>query len=74
MADGRLQRISIGFHGQTLTARVAPDQLARLRQALEQRSEGWHELEAEDGTIALDLAKVVFVQVDAGEQRVGFGA
>jgi len=68
------QRISIGFHGQTLSARVAPDQLAALRKALEQRADGWHELDAEDGTVLLDLAKVVFVQVDAGEQRVGFGA
>lgn len=73
MAEVKLQRISIGFHGQTLAARVVPDQLAALRAALE-GGEGWHELEAEDGTVLLDLAKVVFVQVDAGEQRVGFGA
>jgi hypothetical protein len=73
MADVK-QRISIGFHGQALAARVTPDQLAALRKALDQGTGGWHELEAEDGTIALDLAKVVFVQVDAGEQRVGFGA
>lgn len=72
MADIKLQRITIGFHGQAVAARVAPDQLAALRQALERRGEGWHELEAEDGTIALDLAKVVFVQVDASEPRVGF--
>jgi hypothetical protein len=73
MADTK-QRISIGFHGQALAARVTADQLAALRKALEEGNGGWHELEAEDGTIALDLAKVVFVQVDAGEQRVGFGA
>jgi hypothetical protein len=73
MADVK-QRISIGFHGQTLAARVAPEQLAALRKALDKGAEGWHELEAEDGMIALDLSKVVFVQVDAGEQRVGFGA
>jgi hypothetical protein len=73
MAD-KLQRISIGFHGQSLAARIAPDQLAALRRALDKSGEGWHELEAEDGTIALDLAKVVFVRVDAGDQRVGFGA
>jgi hypothetical protein len=73
MADVK-QRISIGFHGQALAARVTPEQLATLRRALESGSEGWHELEAEDGIVVLDLAKVVFVQVDAGEQRVGFGA
>jgi len=73
MADVK-QRISIGFHGQTLAARVVPEQLAALRSALETKREGWHELEAEDGTLLLDLAKIVFVQVDAAEQRVGFGA
>jgi hypothetical protein len=73
MADVK-QRISIGFHGQALAARVSAEQLAALRRALEAGAEGWHELEAEDGTVVLDLAKVVFVQVDAGDQRVGFGA
>ena len=74
MAEGKLQRITIGFHGQALAARVAPDKLAALRKALDKDPSGWHELEAEDGAIALDLAKVVFVQVDAADQRVGFGA
>jgi hypothetical protein len=67
------QRISIGFHGQALSARVTPDQLSALRKALD-RGEGWHELEDEDGTIALDLGKVVFVRVESSEQRIGFGA
>jgi hypothetical protein len=70
------QRITIGFHGQALSARVAPEALATLRKALDSDkvSSRWYELEAEDGTIVLALDKVVFVQVDAGEQRVGFGA
>jgi hypothetical protein len=68
------QRISIGFHGQALAARVTADQLAALRKALQKGDQGWYELEAEDGTVVLDLSKVVFVQVDAGDQRVGFGA
>jgi hypothetical protein len=74
MADAKLQRVTIGFHGQALAARVAPDQLASLRKALEKGADRWHELEAEDATVVVDLGKVVFVQVDAGEQRVGFGA
>lgn len=75
MADVR-QRITIGFHGQAVAARVSDEQLAAFRKALED-SKGtadWYELQAEDGPISLDLAKVVFIQVDAGEQRVGFGA
>lgn len=73
MANGKWQRISIGFHGQALAARVTAEALAGLRKALDKGGEGWHELESEDGTIALDLAKVVFIRVEADEQRVGFG-
>jgi len=72
MADERPQRISVGFHGgQVLSARVAPAELSRLRSAL--GSDGWHELTAEDGAVALDLRSVVYVLVDDEEHRVGFG-
>lgn len=70
--DDKPQRVSIGFlGGPTLAARVAPTELTRLRNAL--GSEGWHDLTAEDGTVALDLTKVVYVLVDHEEHRVGFG-
>ena len=73
MANERPQRISIGFlGGQTLAARVVPDELKNLRNAL--GSDGWHDLTAEDGTVAVDLTKVVYVIVDHEEHRVGFGA
>lgn len=73
MAEGgRAQRISVGFTGgQTLAARVAPEQLTRLRNVL--GSEGWHDVTAEDGTIAIDLGKVAYVIVEHEEHRVGFG-
>ncbi len=72
MADEKPQKISIGFHGgQVLGARVAPEELRKLRGAL--GGTGWHELAAEDGTVALDLARVGYVLVDAEEHRVGFG-
>jgi hypothetical protein len=72
MADERPQKISIGFiGGQVLAARVAGDQLSNLRNAL--GSSGWHDLTAEDGTVALDLDKIVYVLVDHEEHRVGFG-
>jgi hypothetical protein len=68
----RPQRVTIGFTGgQTLAARVAPDQLTKLRNAL--GSDGWHDLTAEDGTVAIDLAKVAYVIVEHEEHRVGFG-
>lgn len=73
MAPERIQRISIGFQGgQVLTARVAPEDLKALRGALEEG--GWHELRADDATVALNLAEVVYVNVDSDEHRVGFGS
>jgi hypothetical protein len=67
------QKVSIGFDGgQVLSARVGRQELSKLRQAL--GSQGWHELTAEDGTVALDVNKIVYVLVDHEEHRVGFGS
>jgi hypothetical protein len=68
-----LRHVSIGFHGgQVLAVRVAEEELRKLTKALGDR--GWHELQSEDGSVRLDLAQVVYVRVEAEEQRVGFGA
>jgi hypothetical protein len=67
------QKVSIGFDGgQVLSARVGPQELSKLREAL--GSQGWHEVTAEDGTVALDVDKIVYVLVDHEEHRVGFGS
>lgn len=67
------QKVNIGFlGGPVLSARVPSGNLAALRQAL--GTTGWHDLEVEDGTIALDLEKVVYVLVDSEDHRVGFGS
>jgi hypothetical protein len=73
MADNnKPHKVNIGFDGgQVLSARVAPGELSKLRQAL--GGQGWHEVTAEDGTVALDLNSVVYVLVDDEEHRVGFG-
>ena len=72
MASDRPQRISVGFQGgQVLSARVVPDELKKLRRALD--GGGWHELGTEEGTVALNLAQVVYVNVDSDEHTVGFG-
>jgi hypothetical protein len=72
MADSKPQKINIGFlGGPVLSARVASDELSKLRQAL--GTTGWHDLTAEDGIVALDLEKVVYVLVDTEGHRVGFG-
>lgn len=73
MPDEKPQKISIGFEGgQILGARVQPAALTELRRALEADGR-WHDLAAEDGTIALDLKRVVYVLVDHEDHRVGFG-
>jgi hypothetical protein len=73
MADDKPQKINIGFlGGQVLSARVAAAELSQLRGAL--GSTGWHDLKAEDGTVALDLTRVVYVLVDDEGHRVGFGS
>jgi hypothetical protein len=70
--DDKPQKINIGFlGGPVLSARVAPSELGRLREHLGRG--GWFDLTAEDGMVALDLEKVVYVLVDTEGHRVGFG-
>ncbi len=65
-------RVDIGFvGGQILSLRLAEDSLNGLRQALS-RDPGWHDLDTEDGRVAVDLAKIAYVRLDSGEHRVGF--
>ena len=72
-SNDKPQKVSIGFDGgQVLSARVGPEELSKLRNAL--GTNGWHELSAEDGTVALDLDSVVYVLVDDEDHRVGFGS
>jgi hypothetical protein len=64
--------VSIGFTGgQVLGARVDEDALRSLTSAL--GGSGWHELALEDGAVRVRLDTVVYVRVEAGEHRVGFG-
>jgi hypothetical protein len=73
MANEKPQKVSIGFLGtQVLTGRIVPAELSKLRDAL--GSEEWRDVRFEDGTVALDLSKVVYVLVEDEEHRVGFGA
>jgi hypothetical protein len=66
------QRLEIGFAGgQVVSLRLQGGPIAGLRKALEQH-EGWHDLETQDGTIALDLSKIVFVRIADSPQTIGF--
>jgi len=66
------QRISIGFQASPpLALRVADEELGKLHEAL--GGDGWYELQAEDGTLGMNLAHVLWVKTDREDQRVGFG-
>jgi hypothetical protein len=67
------RRVGIGFQGgQVLALRVTDEQLAALTKAL--GTGGWHDIQAEEGPVRLDLAQVVYVRAESDELRVGFGA
>jgi len=67
-----MKRIEIGFEGgQVVTVRLTDGALAGLRGAVE-RGQGWHDLEVEDGSVALDLSKVVFVRTAGAPHTIGF--
>ncbi len=68
-----IRSLSIGFKGgQVIAVRAEQKQVDALYQML--GSNGWHELDAEDGPVRLDLGQVAFVRSDDGEHKVGFRA
>ena len=70
--NGRYRRVDIGFKaGAVLGVRVQEDQYDALRRALT-GDERWHELDAEDATVTLDLSQVIYVRLDTESGRVGF--
>jgi len=67
------QRISIGFQASPpLALRVSDAELTKLEGAL--GGDGWHEVEADDGSVKLNLQHVLWLRVEREEHRVGFGA
>ena len=66
------QRISIGFQASPpLALRVSDEELQKLNDAL--GGDGWHEIAAEDGSVRMNLAHVLWVRTESDEHRVGFG-
>ena len=70
MAD---RRGAIGFQGgQVLSLRLPEEQLDALQRVLREGRERWHEVEAADGAVLVDLGQVVYLRVESDEHRVGF--
>jgi hypothetical protein len=51
--------------------KLSDDELKDLRKAVEQDA-GWYDLETQDGSVALNLATVVFIRHDRTAQSIGF--
>ena len=69
----KARRGALGFQGgQVLSLRLSDAELDRLRTVLRDGRERWHEVEAVDGAVLVDLGQVVYLRVDSDEHRVGF--
>jgi hypothetical protein len=68
------RRAALGFNGggQVLSLRLQDKALADLRKALQDKRDGWYEVEATDGAVLVDLGQVAYLRVESGEHRVGF--
>ena len=67
------RRGAIGFQGgQVLSIRLPDTELEKLRSVLREGRERWHEVEATDGAVLVDLGQVVYLRVDSDEHRIGF--
>ena len=65
-------RVEIGFGiGQVLSVKLDADKLADLRREVES-GKGWFDLKTQEGTVALNLATVVFIRVSDSEHAIGF--
>ena len=72
--DSRPKRIDLGFAGgMVLALRVSGAEYDSLRAALDSdHSSRWHQVEAEESAVSVDLSQVVYVRLDTDKQRVGF--
>ena len=74
MAEKDFRRVEIGFvGGGGVSLRIEENQYEELRRVLvEGGSSQWHQLDAADTTVTVDLSKVAFVRLDTEPGRVGF--
>ena len=71
MADEKT-KVEIGFGiGQVLSVKLAEGELTELRKAVE-TGKGWFDMRTQEGTVALNLATVVFIRVDDAAHSIGF--
>ena len=67
------RKAAVGFQGgQVLSLRLSESQLNELRGVMRDGRERWHEVEAADGAVLVDVGQVVYLRVESDEHRVGF--
>jgi hypothetical protein len=67
------RRSSVGFQGgQVLSLRLSQEALESLREAMRGNDPRWHEVDATDGAVLLDLEQVVYLRTESDEQHIGF--
>ena len=67
------RKAAVGFQGgQVLALRLSESQLNELRTVMRDGRERWHEVEAADGAVVVDVGQVVYLRVESDEHRVGF--
>ncbi|MEA2133568.1 MAG: hypothetical protein QOC68_1477 [Solirubrobacteraceae bacterium] len=72
MADPT-RKAAVGFQGgQVLALRLSESQLNELRAVMRVGRERWHEVEAADGAVVVDVGQIVYLRVESDEHRVGF--
>lgn len=65
-------RVEIGFGlGQVLSVKLNAAEVAELREKVAEGG-GWADLKTQEGTIALNLATVVFIRVNDDTHTIGF--
>ena len=66
------ERVLIGFSGGGMVEiRIDEAKLRDLRKALD-KGDGWFDIEAEEGFVAVDLRQIVFIRSATTPQRIGF--
>ena len=74
MTERDYRRVEIGFvGGGGVSMRMTENDYDELRKALTDGSgDRWHQLDAAETTVTVDLSKVAFVRLDTEPGRVGF--
>jgi len=73
VSEGGAKRVDIGFSGgQVLSLRMPEEAYGALGNEVRSGSQGWHEIEAEDSHVSVNLGRVVYVRLDTEQQKVGF--